>query len=78
MSHLLKISRGHLDKVIDMVEKDEYCIDVIHQSLAVQAALRKIDQKILKNHMEHCVAHSIKQGKTKEVIDEVMRVVEKS
>lgn len=76
--HRLKISRGHLDKVISMVEKDDYCIDVIHQSIAVQAALKQVDQKILKNHMATCVAESIKKGKTKEVIEEVMRVVEKS
>jgi DNA-binding FrmR family transcriptional regulator len=76
--HRLKIARGHLDKVISMVEKDDYCIDVIHQSLAVQAALKQVDQKILKNHMETCVAESIREGKTKEVINEVMKVVEKS
>ena len=76
--HRLKIARGHLDRVIAMVEKKEYCIDVIHQSQAVQAALKNIDQVILKNHMETCVADAIKQGKSKEVIEEVIRVVSKS
>ena len=76
--HRLKIARGHLERVIMMVEKDEYCIDVIHQSQAVQAALKNIDQIILKNHMETCVADAIKQGKSKEVIEEVIRVVNKS
>lgn len=73
----MKIARGHLDKVIDMVENGHYCVDVIHQSLAVQAALKQIDQLILKNHMETCVASEIKKGNTKEVIDEVMKVMEK-
>lgn len=76
--HRLKIARGHLDKVIGMVDADEYCVDVIHQSMAVQSALRQIDHVILKNHMETCVADSIKQGKTEEVVDEVMKVVERS
>lgn len=76
--HRLKIARGHLEKVISMVENDAYCIDVIHQSLAVQSALKKTDQEILRNHMEHCVADAIREGKTKEVVEEVMRVVEKS
>jgi len=75
--HRLKISKGHLDKVIAMVEKDEYCIDVVHQSLAVQAALRKVDHLILKNHMRVCVADAIRKGKTNEVTDEVMKVMEK-
>ena len=75
--HRLKIARGHLDKVISMVNNGDYCVDVIHQSLAVQAALKKIDQSILKNHMETCVASEIQKGNTKEVIEEVMRVMEK-
>jgi CsoR family transcriptional regulator, copper-sensing transcriptional repressor len=75
--HQLKIAKGHLEKVIKMVEEDEYCIDVAHQSLAVQAALKKIDQRILKHHMQHCVADAVRRGKDKEVIDEVMKVMEK-
>ncbi len=76
--HRLKIARGHLDRVIEMVEKGDYCIDVIHQSQAVQAALKQVDQVILKNHMSTCVADSIKQGNATEVIDEVMKVIEKT
>ena len=73
----MKIARGHLDKVIAMVENDDYCIDVIHQSLAVQAALRETDQIVMKNHMETCVADAISKGKKDEVIDEVMKIMEK-
>lgn len=75
--HRMKIARGHLDKVIAMMEEGAYCIDVIHQSLAVQAALKQTDQIILKNHMETCVADAIKKGNNKEVIEEVMKVMEK-
>lgn len=75
--HRLKIASGHLDKVISMVDHDDYCIDIIHQSLAVQAALRETDHVILKNHMETCVAEAIKKGNSDEVINEVMKVVEK-
>ncbi|HCM38107.1 MAG: hypothetical protein UV61_C0009G0031 [Candidatus Gottesmanbacteria bacterium GW2011_GWB1_43_11] len=75
--HRLKIARGHLDRVISMVEKGEYCIDVIHQSQAVQAALKGIDQVVLKNHMETCVAQEIKKGNSQQVLDEVMKVMEK-
>ena len=34
--HRLKISKGHLEKVIKMIEDDEYCIDVLHQMNAVE------------------------------------------
>lgn len=52
-----RVSRveGHLSKVKKMILDNEYCIDIITQSLAVQSALRSIDELILKNHMETCV-----------------------
>lgn len=75
--HRLAIARGHLDKVINMVEDGEYCIDVIHQSIAVQAALKEIDKVVLRNHMESCVSDSIKKGDEKEVISEVMKIFDK-
>ena len=76
--HHLKTANGHLNRVIKMVEDDEYCIDVIHQSLAVQSALKNVDQEVLRNHLETCVADSIKDGNTDEVIGEVMRVIQKT
>ena len=75
--HRLKISRGHLDRVIEMVEKDEYCIDIVHQSLAVQSALKEADRVVLENHLNTCVADSIKKGKSKESIKEIMEVIKK-
>lgn len=75
--HRMKIARGHLDRVIRMMEKGSYCVDVIHQSLAVQAALRATDQEILRNHMQTCVAEEIRKGNSEEVIEEVMKVMEK-
>jgi DNA-binding FrmR family transcriptional regulator len=74
--HRLKIARGHLNKVIGMVEGGSYCIDIVHQSAAVQAALRSADDVILKNHMETCVAEEIRKGHTNEVITEIMKVME--
>lgn len=75
--HRLQIARGHLDKVISMVESDAYCIDVVHQSIAVQAALKKTDEVVLENHLKTCVADSIRNGDSREAIDEVMQVLQK-
>lgn len=75
--HRLQIARGHLDKVIAMHQKGEYCVDIVHQSLAVQAALKKADEAILKNHLETCVADSIKKGNSRKAIAEVMEILEK-
>jgi len=70
----MKIARGHLSKVIEMVEKGEYCLDVIQQSQAVQSALSKADEAILENHLKTCVRNSMESGKNidkkvKEVIE---------
>lgn len=75
--HRMKIARGHFDKVIKMTEEGEYCIDIVQQSIAIQGALRKIDEVMLKNHMETCVADSIKKGESGEVIDEILKVIKK-
>ncbi len=76
--HRLKIARGHLSKVIDMMEKDEYCVDIIHQSQAVQRALKETDFLMLEHHMNTCVVDHIKKGETKVSIEEVMKVVRKA
>jgi DNA-binding FrmR family transcriptional regulator len=76
--HRFKIARGHLDKVIAMVENDEYCIDVVHQSLAVQSALKKADQTLLENHIRHCVAHEVTKGQGETIADELVGVIKKT
>lgn len=73
----LKITEGHLRKVREMVEKDAYCIDVIHQSQAVEAALKEIDSLILHNHLNTCVVTAIKKGQAKKVIEEITAVFKK-
>lgn len=78
ITHRLKISVGQLKKVIEMVESNKYCIDILHQSQAVQKALRETDNLILENHLNTCAANAIRKGKGKEAIAEVMAVVKKS
>lgn len=75
--HRLKISKGHLEKVIQMVTSDAYCIDVVHQLLAIQSALKNVDEIILENHLKTCVSDSIKRGESEEAIKEVMEVLRK-
>lgn len=72
--HRLQIAQGHLKKVIKMVEEDCYCIDVLHQSQAVQKALKETDHLMLENHLKTCAADAISRGKKDESIAEVMQV----
>lgn len=73
--HRLKIAQGHLAKVLQMVKNHEYCIDVIHQSQAIQRALEEADALILENHLKTCAAEAISKGKKEEAIAEIMNVL---
>lgn len=75
--HRLQIAKGHLEKVISMYKEGEYCIDIVHQSLAVQSALSSVDRLILENHLKSCVVDSIKKGDSQKVINEVVSVFDK-
>ena len=69
--HRLKIARGHLDKVIRMVQDDVYCIDILTQSQAVQGQLSEVDAKILEKHLSTCVTEKKKKEKKKNAVDKV-------
>lgn len=76
--HRLKISRGHLNKVIKMVEEDDYCIDVLHQMQAVGSAISETEGVVLENHLKTCAIDAIRKGKQEEAIKEIMTVFEKN
>lgn len=68
----LKIIEGHLKKVKTMVEEDEYCIDIIHQSLAVQNALKQVDSLVLADHLSSCIPRAmpnVDKKKQQELLD---------
>ncbi len=76
--HRLKIAQGHLKKVLKMVEDNQYCIDVIHQSQAVQRALKEVDALVLENHLKTCASDAIREGRQKEAITEIMNVFKRN
>ncbi len=77
----LKTVEGHLRGVIRMVEEDAYCIDVIRQIQAIEAALNKVSSKILEDHLNSCVITAIQGSDKKErerVLKEITEVFEMS
>ena len=76
--HRLKIAKGHLEKVMKMIEDDTYCIDVLQQLQAVESQLNGTGTLLLENHLKGCVADAISKGKTDEAINEIMQVFRKS
>jgi DNA-binding FrmR family transcriptional regulator len=77
IEHRLKIAKGHLEKVLQMVENDEYCIDILHQLQAVEEALKGTGNLILENHLKTCTADAIKAGKSEQAISEIMELMKK-
>ena len=56
----LKNIEGHVRGVERMVEEDAYCIDVIRQIQAVNAALNKVSETILENHLNTCLITAVR------------------
>lgn len=70
----LASAAGHLKGIERMVEDDHYCIDVIQQIQAVQAALSKASALILDNHLRSCVTSAI-QGDDPAERERILREV---
>jgi DNA-binding FrmR family transcriptional regulator len=75
--HRYKIARGQLDKVIAMLESDTYCMDVLHQSNALQKALQQADGVLLEKHLRTCVLDAAQNGRAEEALAEVLEVFKK-
>jgi DNA-binding FrmR family transcriptional regulator len=58
----LKRIEGQVRGLARMVEGERYCIDIVTQIGAVRAALRRVEEEILRDHVAHCVNHAITSG----------------
>jgi len=56
IERLLKTARGQINGVLNMIEEDQYCIDIVNQILASQAILNKASKEILIAHIDGCVS----------------------
>lgn len=70
----LNMAKGQLEGIIKMVDDDRYCIDISHQLLASIAILKKINQKVLKAHLESCVKNTLSADGSKK-IDEIIDIM---
>jgi len=69
---------GQVRGLSKMVDEDRYCIDIVTQVAAVRAALRRVEEEILRDHVAHCVEHAIASGNKadqRRKIEELMNVV---
>ena len=71
---------GQVRGLSRMVDEDRYCIDIVTQISAVRAALRRVEEEVLKDHVAHCVEHAITSGDKadqRRKIAELMAVIER-
>lgn len=72
---------GQVRGLSRMVEENRYCIDIVTQIAAVRAALRRLEEEILRDHVGHCVEHAVAAGSKAEQrrkIEELMAVVSRA
>ena len=72
---------GQVRGLTRMVEEDRYCIDIVTQLSAARAALRRVEEEILRDHVAHCVEHAIAAGSKTEQrrkVAELMAVIERA
>lgn len=71
----LKRVEGQVRGIQQMVENDRYCVDILHQISAVQAAMNRVSLILLEDHTQHCVANAIKKEDGEEAIKELLDVM---
>lgn len=71
----LRRIEGQVRGIAGMVDDDRYCIDVVTQITAVQAALDKVALGLLHDHAQHCVREGAAEGRAEEMTDELMAAI---
>lgn len=77
----LKRIEGQVKGLSNMEQEDRYCIDVVTQISAVRAALRRLGEEVLKDHIVHCVNGAIASGNKsdqRKKVAELMAVVSRA
>ena len=67
---------GHLEGTKKMVKNEKYCIDIIKQNEAVMAAIKKVNEMVLENHLNTCVTQAIKGKSEKERRKKIKELLE--
>lgn len=72
----LRSAKGHLEGVLRMLEDENvYCVDVLKQIKAVNGALAKINESVLRSHIRDHVATAAQRGDTQHIVDELMEAL---
>jgi len=73
-----KKAKSLMDKVLNMIESDQYCINVIQQNLAIIGLLRSANLSLLDGHINNCVKTAVQEkntGRLNEMMEELVKVM---
>ena len=76
MNRLSRVE-GQIRGIKRMLETDAYCIDILNQAAAANAALNSFSRELLGRHIKTCVTENILHGDTDETVDELVKAIEK-
>jgi CsoR family transcriptional regulator, copper-sensing transcriptional repressor len=72
-----KKAQSLINKIIEMIESDKYCIDIMQQNLAVIGLLKSAHQMLMENHLNTCFKSAMassNEKKKQEMVEEILRV----
>lgn len=77
ITHKLKIARGQIDGILQMIDENRYCVDISNQLQATQALLRSANQEILQEHIRNCVREALQMDVENPKLEEALELLEK-
>lgn len=75
ITNRLKRIEGQVRGIQKMIDEERYCIDILVQISAIQAALKRVGFSVAERHMKHCVSHAIESGEGNDAISELIEVM---
>jgi DNA-binding FrmR family transcriptional regulator len=69
---------GQVRGIARMIERDEYCVDILQQTAALRAAVDALSILVLEDHVQGCVRTAAERGEADAYVDEVMDVVRRT
>lgn len=76
----LRKIEGQIRGVQKMIGENRYCVDILHVLNSIQGAIGKVENQILRRHLEGCVSRAVKSGSSKErneKFNEIMEIIQK-
>ncbi len=72
----LRRIEGQVRGVQKMIEDRRYCVDIITQLQSISAAIARVQERILKRHLEHCVTEAIRSGREEDKREKIEEIID--